>query len=225
MHKYLILFFSVTLFLCACKSNGIPNGIIKPDAMTGLLTEIHLIDGSLYSGMQSPDTLYKYGMGNYLAAFERFHTDSATFKKSMDYYSTDPDRLSAIYDQVDIKIKALLDSVNLVQTKIRKAAMRTDSLKADSVKKAQKKMSKSELKADSLKKTTQLKLKAAHTADSVKKAMRKMAKAQKADSLKKVMQKMSKPAQKVDSIKKVMRHKRKTIHIADSLKKLKQKTS
>ena len=225
MHKYLILFFSVTLFLCACKSDGIPRGIIKPDVMTGLLTEIHLIDGSLYKGLQSPDTLYKYGMGNYLAAFERFHTDSAAFKKSMDYYSTDPEKFSAIYDQVDARIKTLLDSINLVQTKIRQAAMKVDSLKADSVKKAQKKMSKSELKADSLKKMTQLKLKAAHTADSLKKAMRKMAKAQKVDSLKKAMQKMTKPAQKADSIKKAIRQKRRSIHIADSLKKLKQKTS
>ena len=121
MHKYLILFFSVTLFLCACKSNGVPNGVIKPDVMANLLAEVHIIDGSLYNGFQSPDTLYKYGMGNYLATFEKFHTDSATFRKSMNYYATDPDKLSTIYDQVDAKIKALSDSVNLIQTKKRQA--------------------------------------------------------------------------------------------------------
>lgn len=207
MHKYLILFFSVTLFLCSCKSDGVPNGVIKPDVMAGLLTEIHLIDGRLYNGMQNPDTLYKYGMGNYLAAFEQFHTDSAIFKKSLNYYSTQPDKLSVIYDQVDARIKALTDSVNLVQTKIRQAQLKADSLKNDSVKKARQKMSKSELKADSIKTAARVKLQAQRTAD----------------SLKKVQESLRKPVQKIDSLKKAMRQKRKAAHIADSLKKLKQK--
>lgn len=208
MHKYLILFFSVTLFLCACKSNGVPNGVIKPDVMANLLAEVHIIDGSLYNGFQSPDTLYKYGMGNYLATFEKFHTDSATFRKSMNYYATDPDKLSTIYDQVDAKIKVLSDSVNLIQSKKRQATLKADSLKTDSIKKAQKKMSKAELRADSLKKVKEQKLKAAHIVD----------------SLKKLQIKMPKPVQRIDSIKKAIRQKRKA-HIADSLKKVKTKTS
>ncbi|WP_183560754.1 DUF4296 domain-containing protein [Mucilaginibacter sp. SP1R1] len=159
MHKYLILFFSVTLFLCACKSTGVPNGIIKPNKMAGLLTEIHLIDGGLYSHVQNPDTLYKYSMGNYLAAFEKFHTDSATFKKSMDYYSTEPDKLSAIYDSVDNRVKALSDSVAKIQMKVRQTAQKADSLKAihraDSVKKAAQKPVKPVRAIDSLKKLKQ----------------------------------------------------------------------
>jgi hypothetical protein len=159
MHKYLILFFSVTLFLGACKSNSIPNGIIKPNDMAGLLTEIHIIDGRLYSGLQNPDTLYKYGMGNYLAAFEKFHTDSAGFRKSMNYYSTYPDKISDIYDQVDKRIKTLSDSVNLISTKERQAAQKADSIKAihkaDSIKKAAQKLQKPVSNADSLKKLKQ----------------------------------------------------------------------
>ena len=176
MHKYLILFFSVTLFLGACKSNTIPSGIIKPDDMAGLLTEIHLIDGRLYSGLQNPDTLYKYGMGNYLAAFEKFHTDSAGFKKSLNYYSTEPEKISDIYDKVDARIKALSDSVNLISTKERKAVQKADSIKAvhkaDSVKKAALKHPKTDSKADSIKKAT-LKLKATSKADSLKKLKQK----------------------------------------------------
>ncbi|MDN5284568.1 MAG: hypothetical protein JWR38_842 [Mucilaginibacter sp.] len=159
MHKYLILFFLVTLFLGACKSNSIPNGIIKPDDMAGLLTEIHIIDGRLYSGLQTPDTLYKYGMGNYLAAFEKFHTDSAGFRKSMNYYSTNPDKISDIYDEVDKRIKALSDSVNLISTKERRAAQKADSIKAihkaDSIKKAAQKHPNVISNADSLKKLKQ----------------------------------------------------------------------
>jgi hypothetical protein len=180
MHKYLTLFFSVTLFLCACKSDNPPKGLIKPDVMAGLLTEIHLIDGRLYTGLQTPDTLYKYGMGNYLAAFERFHTDSGAFKKSLNYYANYPDKISAIYDKVDERIKALSDSINKIQTQKRQADLKADSIrmahKADSIKKAAQKPGKAISKADSIKK-------AAKKIDSIKKAMKK------ADFLKKLKQK------------------------------------
>ncbi|MEZ2334814.1 DUF4296 domain-containing protein [Mucilaginibacter sp. RCC_168] len=159
MHKYLTLFFSVSLFLSACKNDSPPKGLIKPDAMAGLLTEIHLIDGRLYTGLQTPDTLYKYGMGNYLAAFERFHTDSGTFKKSLNYYATYPDKLMAIYDKVDERIKALSDSVNKIAAQKRQADLKADSIKmahkADSIKKAAQKPVKAVSKADSLKKLKQ----------------------------------------------------------------------
>ncbi|MGN8069502.1 DUF4296 domain-containing protein [Mucilaginibacter sp. SG564] len=180
MHKYLTLFFSVSLLLCACKNDKPPGGLIKPDAMAGLLTEIHIIDGHLYSGLQTPDTLYKYGMGNYLAAFERFHTDSGTFKRSMNYYAKYPDKLTDIYDKVDERIKALADSVNKLQAINRKAELKADSIKmahkADSIKKAVHKAIKPVNKADSIKK-------AANKLDSIKKAMKK------ADFLKKLKQK------------------------------------
>jgi hypothetical protein len=156
MHKYLILFFSVTLFLCACKSNGIPNGVLKPDQMVNLLTQIHIVDGSLYNGQQAPDSLYKYGTGKYIAVFERFHTDSGQFKKSLNFYSIDPNKLSDMYDQVDAKIKALSDSLNLLDRKQRKVALKADSLKADSAKKAMQKNGKAAApKADSINKLKQ----------------------------------------------------------------------
>ncbi|WP_184542218.1 DUF4296 domain-containing protein [Mucilaginibacter sp. FT3.2] len=168
MYKYLTLFFSVTLFCCGCKSNSVPNKFIQPNAMTGLLVQIHLIDGSLYNNVQVQDTLYKYGMGKYLAAFKRFNTDSAQFRKSLVYYSNDPDKLSAIYDKVDLRIKAMSDSVNQVQAKERTATHKADSLRLDSIKKANMKPKTAAQKADSVK---QLKVKQAINLkrDSVKK--------------------------------------------------------
>ncbi|MGZ3752375.1 MAG: DUF4296 domain-containing protein, partial [Mucilaginibacter sp.] len=76
MHKYNKLFFSVLIFLAACKGSGTPGGIIKQDQMTGLLTEIHIADGSMYNVIQVPDSLYKYGTARYLAIFKKYHTDS-----------------------------------------------------------------------------------------------------------------------------------------------------
>ena len=177
MHKYLTLFFSVSLFLCACKNDKPPGGLIKPDVMVGLLTEIHITDGRLYTGLQTPDTLYKYGMGNYLAVFERFHTDSGIFKKSLNYYATYPDKLTAIYDKVDERIKALSDSVNKVSAQKRQADLKADSIrmahKADSIKKAAKKPVRAMEKADSIKKTAKKPVKALSKADSLKKLKQK----------------------------------------------------
>lgn len=151
MHKYLILFFSVTLFWCGCKSDSVPNKFIQPNVMARLLVQIHVVDGSLYNNTQVPDSLYKYGMGKYLAVFKKFGTDSAQFRKSMDYYSEEPDKLMAIYDKVDLQIKALSDSVNRIQTQKNAAVRKADSLKTDSARKANLKPKTAIQKADSVK--------------------------------------------------------------------------
>lgn len=117
MHKYYSLFFSVLLFLTACKSNKTPSGIIKQPQMIALLTEIHIADGALYSVVQIPDSLYKHGTGKYLAIFKRFHTDSAQFKKSFRYYCLNPEKLQTIYEQILVNLKLKADSLNELNKK------------------------------------------------------------------------------------------------------------
>jgi hypothetical protein len=135
MHKYYSLFFSVLLFLTACNKGGTPSGIIKEEQMTSLLTEVHIIDGSMYSVMQVPDSLYKYGAGKYQATFKRFHTDSAQFKKSFQYYASNPDLLQTIYEQVAANLKQKSDSLNKINQQI---IEKTNKRVADSLKKLSK---------------------------------------------------------------------------------------
>src|ERR1700712_996987 len=99
MHKYNKLFFSVLLFLTACISNTVPDGIIKEDRMTSLLIDMHIVDGSMYTVMQQPDSLYKHGTGRYLAIFKKYNTDSLEFKKSFKYYCSNPETLQTMYEQ------------------------------------------------------------------------------------------------------------------------------
>ncbi len=117
MHKYITLFFSVSLFLSACKGGKATEGIIKHDRMVSLLTEVHIIDGSMYSVKQDPDSLYKYGTGKYMALFKKYHTDSVQFKKSFSYYATQPAELQVMYDQILINLKQKADSLNKLQLK------------------------------------------------------------------------------------------------------------
>jgi hypothetical protein len=112
MHKYNKLFFLVLIFLTACGGNKIPEGIIAPDKMTSLLTDIHIVDGTMYNVMQMPDSLYKYGIDKYQSVFRKYHTDSVQFKKSFQYYSSNPEKMQAIYEQVTAIIKQKSDSVN-----------------------------------------------------------------------------------------------------------------
>jgi hypothetical protein len=116
MRKYITLFFSVSLFLFSCSKNKAAAGILDRDRMTSLLTDIHIIDGRMYMRM-APDSLYKYGTGVYLALFKKYNTDSVQFKKSFRYYSTQPDELAAIYDQVLKNLQQKTDSLNKVQQK------------------------------------------------------------------------------------------------------------
>jgi hypothetical protein len=130
MHKYNKLFFSVLIFLAACSGNKIPDGIIQPDKMTNLLTDIHIVDGSMYNVTQVPDSLYKYGTDKYQMVFRKYHTDSVQFKKSFQYYASNPEKMQAIYEQITLTIKQKSDSVNKVNLdKINKDnKRRTDSL-------------------------------------------------------------------------------------------------
>lgn len=115
MRKYIILFFLGMLLLLSCKKA--PEGIIKPDVMANLLTEVHLADGSMLNIPQVPDSIYKYGMGKYLEIFKKYHTDSAQFRKSFKYYTIHPDEMVAIYDVVLKKLTAKSDSVTALIAK------------------------------------------------------------------------------------------------------------
>ena len=117
MHKYIILFFSVSFLLYSCTGNKTNGGIIKHDQMVSLLTEVHLIDGGIYTIPQNPDSLYKYGTGRYLSLFKKHHTDTAQFSKSLKYYTTQPLELQAMYEQVIKNLAKKADSLNKIQQK------------------------------------------------------------------------------------------------------------
>ena len=117
MRKYIILFFLVFPFLFACNSGGSSGDVIPEDQMVAVLTAVHVADGRLINISQAPDTLYKYGTSRYLAVFKQFHTDSAQFRKSYQYYSTEPEKFADMYDKVLKNLQAKNDSINKLLTK------------------------------------------------------------------------------------------------------------
>jgi hypothetical protein len=112
MRKYITLFFSVTVILSACKGKT-DTSIIQHDQMISLLTDMLIVDGSMYNTVsQNADTLYKYGTARYLLVFKHHHTDSVQFRKSLKYYAQQPAMLEAMYDKIIDNLKLKTDSVN-----------------------------------------------------------------------------------------------------------------
>ena len=112
MHKHIILFFSVLVFLTACNTKSTPADVIPEPQMVSLLTDIHVTDGSLYNMPQIPDSLYKYGSARYAAVFKKHRTTDKQFKASLKYYTTQPEKMVVIYDQIAANIKNKIDSLN-----------------------------------------------------------------------------------------------------------------
>jgi len=112
MRKYITLFFLVMIILSSCKDKT-NSKVINHDEMVSVLTDMLIIDGSMYNTpSQNPDTLYKYGTGRYLALFKRHHIDSVQFRTSLKYYTNKPLELQAMYDKILDDLKARTDSVN-----------------------------------------------------------------------------------------------------------------
>jgi len=149
MRFYLVLFFCVSTFFISCSQNNrkIPDGIIPEHDMAELLTDVHIVDGSLYNIPQVPDSIRKHGLGLYLAVFKIHNTDSVQFKKSVKFYSTRPDILNEIYGGINTRLTKKLDSLAKIKPKINADSVKKIKLKhiLDSVKQV-----KARLKVDSL---------------------------------------------------------------------------
>jgi hypothetical protein len=123
MRIYKYLFFLGLLAFAACKGDeSVPANIISEDRMPAVIAEIHIIDGDLYNVPQQPDSLYKYSMGHYTAAFKKHHTDSTQFKKSFIWYTKHPVKLDEIYDKVLKILQTKNDSIGKIKVPIPKPA-------------------------------------------------------------------------------------------------------
>jgi ElaB/YqjD/DUF883 family membrane-anchored ribosome-binding protein len=113
MRKYISLFFSAIVVLYACNDES-AKGVIEEKQMISLLVDVHLVDGSMVMISSAQDTMYKYGTARYLAVFKKHHTDSAQFNKSYRYYTTKPELLYSMYDEVNKDLTKKTDSLNKV---------------------------------------------------------------------------------------------------------------
>jgi len=119
MHRLIISIIVLIFSLSACRQTASQGQLSKAD-MANLLTDIHLVDG--YMNTLPIDSSRKVVSGLYTELFKKYNTDSATFKKSLEFYSKDTKEYAEIYT----KVEANLNDINAKYAKL-------DQLKIDSV--------------------------------------------------------------------------------------------
>lgn len=86
-----------------CKNSNQTNtskNTIGETQMIALLTEIHLVEGSTNQMNLYGDSLTQYVLNNYEFLFQKYHTNQAGFRETMDYYVQHPKEMDKVYEKV-----------------------------------------------------------------------------------------------------------------------------
>jgi hypothetical protein len=102
--KRSILLFFILIFFSGC--DRVPEGILHRDDMISLLTDVHLVDA--YTGMLRQDSVSRVETYRlYNSVFNKYHTDSAGFRKNVEYYSKKPEDFFDMYKKVQENLDSL----------------------------------------------------------------------------------------------------------------------
>ncbi|MGJ1430508.1 DUF4296 domain-containing protein [Sphingobacterium spiritivorum] len=101
MQRLLFGIYLVFFLFYSC-GDSLPKDVLSRSKMTDILVEVHLIDG--YLNTLSADSSRRIIDGYYQQAFTNYGTDSATFNRSMKYYSEDPILMGEVYDKVSARL-------------------------------------------------------------------------------------------------------------------------
>lgn len=109
--KRLIPGFFILIFMAACSQKKTPAGILESGKMINVLTDIHLVDSYLASSAY--DTTVQPASKFYSVVFRKHGIDSLAFRKSLKYYSRQPEVLDTMYYDVLNRLERLEQLENL----------------------------------------------------------------------------------------------------------------
>lgn len=139
MKKYFYPAIIMMMFLLACESSHLPDGVLSRKRMVPILVDIHLseaIFNQRFSIAMLKDSLSE---DLYLSVCRKYKIDRTVLEKSLHYYGKHTAEFIPIYDQVlnvlsEMEVNAKRDSVRPIRvggfdkdtSKIRKASAATD---------------------------------------------------------------------------------------------------
>lgn len=125
MQRFLgiLLFF---IFLVGCKSDR-PDNIVNEKEMTGLLRDLHLIDG--YLNTLPSDSSQRLSANLIEGVYMHYNVDSVIVRENIEYYSTQPQVLNRIYLDVDNQLKAMGATAQELNRKVQREQYVRDSIK------------------------------------------------------------------------------------------------
>ena len=101
MKKIGIVLMLSLFFGCSKKQVEVPADVIPRDTMIVVLAEIHLAEASIQVlNVEVKDSLKAVSFGFYNYIFSKHNITQELFKKSFDYYRSEPAYFHAMYDEV-----------------------------------------------------------------------------------------------------------------------------
>src|SRR5690606_16985440 len=100
----LITIVLVILAFCGACSDKVPEDVVPQAQMEAILLDMHLADGQLASMMADSARVYRDAY--YKAIFDRYAIDSATFERSIEFYSTRPGTMKTLYIGIEKQLEA-----------------------------------------------------------------------------------------------------------------------
>ena len=109
MKKVLILFF---IFLISCNNQKKEDDIMTIDQMVNFLFDVNLINTSRGFTNISKNN---YFLIRDSMLFKKHDIDCLKFVRSNNFYSRNPNLYLDIYEGIDVKINAIIDSINNIK--------------------------------------------------------------------------------------------------------------
>jgi Domain of unknown function (DUF4296) len=101
MRKIGIVFILSVLISCSKKEVEVPDDVIPRDSMIVILSEIHLAEATIQVlNVDLNDSTKIASFGLYRHIFSKHNITQELFKKSFDFYRTEPTYFHAMYDEV-----------------------------------------------------------------------------------------------------------------------------
>ena len=97
-----MVFMFLMLMVSACKKpkTEIPPGIISPDSMVLVMTDVHIAEAAVVQKNLNGDTGTVYAASFYRFIFEKHHITETVYRNSVAFYNAHPDEYDKIYSQV-----------------------------------------------------------------------------------------------------------------------------
>lgn len=117
IRKNIFLPFCLIFLMFSCQQDSTPKGIVEKEKMINMIVDFQITDSYL-NQVYNQDTMKMQAHTRYNYIFKKYGVDSATFSRSLSYYSRHTEEFNKMFNGV-------LDSLNKMESTLRI----TDSLK------------------------------------------------------------------------------------------------
>jgi hypothetical protein len=106
----IFILFCLSLFLFSCQQDKTPKGIIEKDKMINVMVDFQITDSYL-NQIPNQDTMKMQAHTRYNYIFKKYDIDSATFSRSLDYYSRHIEEFNKMFNGVLERVRIMKNAI------------------------------------------------------------------------------------------------------------------